>query len=163
MTGGEAAAPARRRRLLAAAAASVLCCVAPGVLPATPATASCAGPQHLQVEPVLLPGAAFPGGAPTPSSVLAAAGEIEVSGVGFAEGCDDTGGGLGCEGPPPVVPMRGVDLVLEQDGATWTLGTADAAGGEGYAIGWRVRFPQGVAGPAVLRARTAAAEVLIGG
>ncbi|NAZ80708.1 hypothetical protein GTR02_02600 [Kineococcus sp. R8] len=144
-------------------AGALTCCCLLVVLPVPSASASCAGPQELQVEQ------SRPGRAPSPtgsaSPVLTSDGDIEVSGRGFADGCDDTTGGWGCDGPPPVVPMRGVDLVLEQDGTTWTLGTADAAGGdEGYAISWRVRVPAGAApGPAVLRAATADEDVLVDG
>ncbi|MBB2903633.1 hypothetical protein FHR75_004476 [Kineococcus radiotolerans] len=47
-----------------------------------------------------------------------------------------------------------MDLVLEQGGFSWVLGTADAAGrGKGYAIGWQVDLPREVVpGPAVLSA-----------
>ena len=152
----------RPRPLLAATGALTLCCLAAGLLPPAPAAASCAGPQHLEVDTGARRSAPSTPAAPSPV-VVPAAGEVEVSGVGFADGCDDTGGGLGCQGPPPVVPMRDVDLVLEQGGSTWTLGTADAAGPqEGFAVGWRVRLPADVApGPAVLRARTAEREVLV--
>lgn len=55
--------------------------------------------------------------------------------------------------------MKDVDLVLTQGEASWTLGTADAAGhAEHYAISWDVSLPEDVApGPAVLSA--AGAEV----
>ncbi|WP_337063283.1 hypothetical protein [Kineococcus sp. G2] len=91
-----------------------------------------------------------------------------MSGRWFHEGCDDTGAaGAGCAGPTTTSqsPMEDVDLVLTQGEASWTLGTADAAGrAEQYAVGWQVRLPEDVApGPAVLSAAGAEVPVLVGG
>lgn len=50
--------------------------------------------------------------------------------------------------------MRDVDLVLEQGGSSWTLGTQDAsARDDRYAITWTATVPSDAQpGPATLRA-----------
>jgi hypothetical protein len=58
-------------------------------------------------------------------------------------------------------PLRDVTLKLTQDGSSWTLGTADAAGpDQDYAISWLIRLPDDVKpGPAVIS--TASTELTI--
>lgn len=160
----------RRRRALAACGALVFFCLAlgmaPGILPATPAAASCVGPQlAIGSDPAAAEPVADENPAPVP---IADSGVLQVSGQWFHEGCDDTGaGGAGCAGPITTSqsPMKDVDLVLTQGERSWTLGTADAAGhGEHYAIGWEVPLPEDVApGPAVLSAAGVEVPVQVGG
>lgn len=145
----------RARQLLAATGVLAFVCAALGVLPVTPAAASCVGPQLVIGTD---PEAASLGGGESPAPVTVARdGSLQVAGEWFREGCDDTSAaGAGCAGPPASSEssMREVDLVLEQGGSSWTLGTADAAGrGERYAISWQVDLPsEVVAGPAVVSA-----------
>jgi hypothetical protein len=97
------------------------------------ATASCAGPSLVDAEHlVLLRGAT-----------------TEIHGERFANGCQDTGScteTLGCTscsyGPKPT-PLSDIGLSLEQDGRTWTLGTADAHATQGDfgAVAWTVEIP----------------------
>jgi len=135
-------------------------------MPAAPAAASCVGPQLVIGTD---PEAASLGGGESPAPVTVAGdGLLQVAGQWFRNGCDDTSsGGAGCAGPSASSesPMREVDLVLEQGGSSWTLGTADAAGrGEGYAIAWQVELPpEVVAGPAVVSAAGVDVPVEISG
>lgn len=160
----------RIRRALTATGALAFVCLAlgtaPGVLPATPAAASCVGPQlAIGSDPAAAEPTAQESPAPVPVPV---GGPLQVSGQWFHDGCDDTGaGGAGCAGPITTSqsPLQDVDLVLTQGGVPWTLGTADAAGrAERYAIGWEVELPDDVApGPAVLTAAGTEVAVQVGG
>jgi hypothetical protein len=131
--------------LLAAGLVSVSCAD-----PASSDAASCA-PPTLHIE------GAQTGGEDTsqpPTVVLPDS--FVVVGESFREGCDDTGG------RSEEVGSTGVELILEQDGTVWPLGTADAASREAnYSIVWEVESPPaGLAPmPAVLRAGTAEHEV----
>ncbi|WP_432537281.1 hypothetical protein [Kineococcus arenarius] len=160
----------RVRQVFAAAGAlavtGITLGVVPTVLPASSAAAGCAGPQLVVGSD---PAAAQPDAVQSPAPVpIPASGQLQVAGQWFHEGCDDTGvAGAGCAGPVTTSqsPMEDVDLVLEQAGSSWTLGTAGAAGhDEQYAIAWQVRLPEDVApGPAVLSAAGAEVPVLIEG
>jgi hypothetical protein len=61
--------------------------------------------------------------------------------------------------------MRDVELVLEQRGVSWALGTADASGkAERYAVRWRALIPVNAErGPATLRARTGGLAIVVTG
>ncbi|WP_459643916.1 hypothetical protein [Kineococcus sp. NUM-3379] len=61
--------------------------------------------------------------------------------------------------------MREVELVLEQGGRAWPLGTADAEGAEDASrTTWPVRLPEDlVPGPALLRAGSADETIRIAG
>ncbi|WP_380162739.1 hypothetical protein [Kineococcus sp. R86509] len=156
----------RARQLFAAAGVLAFVCAALGMLPATPAAASCVGPQLAIGSD---PQAALPTSEESPAPVAVAKGErLQVAGQWFHDGCNDThAAGAGCAGPQesPESPMQDVDLVLEQGGRSWTLGEADAAGrDESYAIGWQVDLPAEVAaGPAVLSAAGVEVALEIGG
>ncbi|WP_336921560.1 hypothetical protein [Aquipuribacter sp. SD81] len=123
-------------------------------LPLPLAHASCVGP-------LLGVGAAVDDTDPPATSVLPLPGaEVEVSGVWFVDGCDDTAGG--CAVPVDESrPLDGVELLLEQDGRAWLPGTQDASGeDEDYRISWTVQVPADVrTGPATLRA--AGAELAV--
>ena len=100
------------------------------------ATASCAAPYLTDAEHL----------------VLHRGKAVEVSGAGFANGCQDTGScstTLGCTkcdyGPEPT-PMVDVELTLRQNGHTWLLDTADAQSGPDDlgAVTWAIELPGGV-------------------
>jgi hypothetical protein len=130
-----------------------------GLVPAG-AVAGCVGPV-LAVGPVVDPADAED--LPASQAALPLGEAVTVSGRWFHEGCDDTGQGSGCTAPVPSEesPLRDVDLVLEQGGSSWELGTADAASREEqYAVTWQVRVPDGAQpGSATLRAGTASLPV----
>lgn len=120
-------------RLPALLAVLVSACVV-GLFAPTSASASCVGGR-------LTVGTASLGG------------DLAVDGEWFHEGCDD-GGGAGCSATSTESPMQDVDVVLEQNGTSWTLATVDASGrSENYAIHWSGPLPDGVvAGPATVTA-----------
>lgn len=95
-----------------------------------------------------------------PTRVPVRAGQlIVVAGRGFTDGCHDLAVSAGCSAPPrprPDVPAEDVDLVLEQGGRRWVLGTADAGRpGDQYPIRWVTRLPTALhAGTAHLVAHT---------
>ena len=134
---------------------AVLAVAAVGLGPvAPPARASCVGPVMAvgssvdDVQPPTSGGTVVPGQ------------EVTVSGLFFRDGCDDHGSVSG--GCTPVehreveTPLLDVPLVLEQDGRSWVLDTADASGDDdGFAVRWQGRVPPDVVpGPALLRAAT---------
>ncbi|GAA0288336.1 hypothetical protein [Kineococcus aurantiacus] len=126
----------------------------------TGASASCVGPS-LTVGPAPATTAPAPDPAPAP---VPRTGSFDVAGEWFRDGCDDTAGTPACAPAPGESPLAGVDLVLEQGGTRWTLGTADAGGRrDRYAVRWTVELPPGVApGGAVLTAAAATLPVLVG-
>lgn len=137
------------RRLLLSSAVLLGVAVAP--YPQSPAHASCAAPV-LQVS----------GSDGVP--VLLRRGErVTVTGQGFVDGCDDTGGGsvLGCSGHDSrgtTAPLTDVELVLVQGQPVTTqtsLATSDAgdaSGGELGHIAWSFTVSaQQPLGPAVLK------------
>ena len=133
--------------LLAAGLASVSCAG-----PGSSGAASCV-PPTIHIEGASSTG---DGGASEPPT-LVLPDSFVVVGEWFREGCDDTLGGRSEE-----VSSTGIELTLEQNGTTWSLGTADAASRESsYAISWEVESPPaGLAPmPAMLRAGTAEQEV----
>ncbi len=137
-----------RRGLIGAALLGLLAALL-GV-PRPLAQASCVGP-------LLGVGNAVADAPPPDSGKLPAAGaDDSVSGIWFFTGCDDSGTS-GCSVPVAVdrqVPMRDVDLVLEQGGSSWVLGTQDPSSDEDdYAVTWAVQVPPDAQpGPATLRA-----------
>ena len=117
------------------------------------ARASCAAPE-LEVAGTLVPGV-----------------QVEVTGRGFVEGCDDTGGtttGPGCtarQEREAVRPREQVALVLEQGSRRWRLGAVDAgtaADGMLGRVSWQVEVPREVRpGPARLVTRDAELRVRV--
>ena len=137
-----------------------LSCALLGLVPPPPARASCAGPVFAVGETV------DDARAPDDGVLPAAGSAVTVSGVWFHTGCDDTGQGAGCSAPASTeAPMRGVDLVLEQGDASWTLGRQDAAPrADRYAITWTAQVPPDVRpGPATLRAGSSELPVEVPG
>ena len=128
-----------------------------GLVPLPLAVASCVGP-------LLGVGDAVDDARPPESGVLPAAGaDVTVSGVWFHTGCDDTGQGAGCSATSTEEPMRDVDLVLEQGGVSWVLGTRSASSREDrYTLSWAVQVPADAQpGPATLRAGGAELPVTV--
>ena len=138
-----------RSRLLALAVLLGLLAAAP--YPQAPAVASCAGPT-LEVED-----------APAVPVVVRRGEQVTVTGRGFVDGCDDTGGGsaFGCSGDDEreiESPLADIELVLLQGQPTMTqtsLGVADAGSAEDGELGqvtWTFTVPeQQPLGPAVLK------------
>ncbi|WP_121253659.1 hypothetical protein [Nocardioides ferulae] len=130
---------------------AVMLAAAVAPFPQQPAAASCAAPS-LEV----------PGAARTPV-VLHAGERVTVTGRGFVEGCDDTGGGsvLGCSGGDEgetEEPMSDVELVLLHGRPTPTqvsLAVADAGTADDGRLGqvtWTFTVPADQPlGPAVLK------------
>ncbi|QIK66463.1 hypothetical protein G7072_08965 [Nocardioides sp. HDW12B] len=92
--------------------------------------------------------------------VLRRGATVQIDGVGFVDGCQDTGsctiswGCSRCDHGPEPLTLRDLTLRLRSDGRTWALGVADARSGPGDlgAVTWTVDVPQRVAvGRAVLR------------
>lgn len=107
------------------------------------ASASCAAPTLAVDDVVLRRGAT-----------------VRIDGVGFVDGCQDTGsctvtfGCTRCDHEPVPEPSRDVALRLRGEGRTWLLGVADARSGpdDHGAVTWVVEVPRQVAaGRAVLR------------
>lgn len=121
-----------------------------------PATAGCIAPQ------LRLAGERYADGtAPESPPTVLRGGEVTVEGRAFREGCDDTGAvdTFGCEEREQVVPLRDVELVLEQSGRSWPLGAADA--GPDHDVRWSVVLPDDVRpGPARLVTDAASSEPL---
>jgi hypothetical protein len=121
----------------------------PGVRTGTPSTDPATGQQLSPVS-------------------LRAGQPVTVRGTWFFDGCNDTSGSTGCSSPPkppPTPPAHNVRLTLVQNGRTWQLGTADAAGRRHqYAVRWDVTLPADLEpGVAVLSARTAEVPVVVPG
>lgn len=98
-----------------------------------PAEASCAGPYLTRAEDL----------------VLHRGTSVEIDGVGFANGCQDTGacssapGCSSCDYGPAPTPMSDITLTLRQHGRSWPLGTADARVTRSVsgAVSWSVEVP----------------------
>ena len=120
-----------------------------GLVPLPLAQASCIGP-------VIGVGDHVDDARPPETGLLPMAGaDVIVSGVYFRTGCEDSSQAGGCAVPvDSEAPMRDVDLVLEQGGSSWVLGTQSASSREeSYAITWAVQVPADAQpGPATLRA-----------
>jgi hypothetical protein len=112
------------------------------------ATASCAAPTITGSD------------AGSDGIVLRRGARVRIDGVGFVDGCQDTGsctvafGCTRCDHGPVPEPSRDVALRLRSDGRSWVLGVADARTGpdDRGAVTWIVDVPEQVAGGrAVLR------------
>jgi hypothetical protein len=128
------------------------------LLAAALASASCAGPGTAPscVAPTLHIDGAGAGASATEPPTIVLPGSFVVVGEWFRDGCDDDAG-FGEE-----IPSTDVELTLEQNGTTWSLGVADADDRDShYAITWAVEsLPADLAPmPAVLRAGSAEQEV----
>ncbi len=120
-----------------------------GVIAPTSGSASCVAPSIELVTTPTFVRPISPGRSSPARAHLTPGARFAIEGRAFVEGCNDTAGVRtgGCSAPQQQqrraeAPSRAVPLTLTQNGRSWTLGTADAAGAaEQYAARWTVQLP----------------------